>query len=152
MSNAAQFRLLVASTDVGKTVQLRVFRGGKYLDLKVTLSDYQEQNLETAPVAAPSTSWLGIQVEDVANPPVREQFGLAEDERGVVITEVEPGSPAAEQGLQPGTLILGIVNREVDGIEDYGMIRDQLRDRHKPITLKVKEGGTVRYVVLRPRS
>ena len=101
-------------------------------------------------------SWMqvlpGSSTKDVAHAPVREQFGLAEDERGVVITEVEPGSPAAEQGLQPGTLILGIVNREVDGIEDYGMIRDELQDRRKPITLKIKEGGTVRYVVLRPRS
>ncbi|HZL83782.1 MAG TPA: trypsin-like peptidase domain-containing protein [Candidatus Krumholzibacteria bacterium] len=152
VSNTSQFRLLVASTDVGKTVQLRVFRAGKYLDLKVTLSDDAEQRPQAPQVAIPSTSWLGIQVEDVAHAPVREQFGLAEDERGVVITEVEPGSPAAEQGLQPGTLILGIVNREVDGIEDYGTIRDELQDRRKPITLKIKEGGTVRYVVLRPRS
>ena len=31
-------------------------------------------------------------------------------------------------------------------------IRDELQERSKPIALKVKEGGTIRYVVLRPRS
>jgi serine protease Do len=93
-----------------------------------------------------------LRVEDVASPSVREKYGLSADESGVVITEIEAGSPAAEQGLRPGVMILEIVNREIQGIEDYGAIRAELQDRRKPITLKIKEGGTVRYVVLRPRS
>ena len=152
VSNAAQFRLLVAGTEVGKKVRVKVFRGGKYMDLQVTLSELQDEAVGQPATQQPSLGWLGLRVEDVAAPEMREKFGIPEEENGVVITEIEAGSPAAEQGLRPGTVILEIVNREIQGIEDYGAVRAELQDRRKPITLKVKEGGTVRYVVLRPRS
>jgi len=152
VSNAAQFRLLVAGTEVGKTVRVKVFRGGKYLELQVTLSEMRDETVGPPAAQQPSLGWLGLRVEDVASPSVREKYGLSADESGVVITEIEAGSPAAEQGLRPGVMILEIVNREIQGIEDYGAIRAELQDRRKPITLKIKEGGTVRHVVLRPRS
>jgi serine protease Do len=81
---------------------------------------------------------------------VREKYSLEGEERGVVITRVEPDSPAAKKGLAPGALVLEIVNQEIAGLADYNRIRDELKDRSKPITLKVKEGGTVRYVALSP--
>ena len=151
VSDAAQFRLLVAGTAVGKKVPLKVFRAGKFLDVEVTLHEYQEPAQPQTRASQPTSGWLGMGVEDVTAPQVRDKFGFEADERGVVITEVERGSPAAEQGLTPGVLILEIVNREVQGLDDYNSIRNELQDRRKPITFKVKEGGTVRYVVVRPR-
>jgi S1-C subfamily serine protease len=63
---------------------------------------------------------------------------------------VQPGSSAAKKGLAPGGVILEIVNQEISGLPDYSRIREELKGRSKPITLKVKEGGTVRYVALSP--
>jgi serine protease Do len=149
VTRARPFRLLVAGTDVGKRVQLKVFRDGRYRDVTVTLGEYDERTLAAA-ASRPQTGWLGLAVEDLGAPEVRERYSLEEEERGVVITQVEPESPAARKGLSPGGLILEIVNQEITGLADYNRIRDELKDRRKPVTLKVKEGGTVRYVALSP--
>jgi serine protease Do len=144
-----QFRLLVAGTDVGKKVRMKVYRDGKFRDVSVTLGEYDERTLaqsETAP-----QNWLGLSVEDISSSAVRERFAIQGEERGVVVTEVEAGSPASEKGVTPGSLILEIVNEEISGLADYNRIREELKDRGKPITFKVKDGGTVRYVALNPR-
>jgi Do/DeqQ family serine protease len=145
----AQFRLLVAGTDVGKRVHMKVFRDGKYRDVSVTLGEYDEHTL--AQTETPPQNWLGLGVEDISSRPVREKFGLEAEEHGVIITQVEPDSPAADKGVTAGGLILEIVNQEISGLSDYNRIRDQLKDRDKPITFKIKDGGTVRYVALNPR-
>lgn len=129
---------------------MRVYRDGDYLDLQVTLGEYEE------PIAVETResleNWLGMVVEDAGAATVRERYNLGEAMQGVVITEVEEGGPAAEKGLEAGNLILEIVNQEIRGLADYERIQRDLRNRTKPITLKIKEGGTVRYVVLQPRS
>ena len=48
VQHARQFRLLVAGTDVGKNVSMKLFRDGKYRDVKVTLGEMQEQGLAAA--------------------------------------------------------------------------------------------------------
>jgi serine protease Do len=149
VTHTRPFRLLVAGTEVGKRVKLKVFRDGKYRDVMVTLGEYDERTLAQA-APQQGTGWLGIAVDDLGAPRVREKYSLEGEERGVVITQVDPGSPAAKKGLAPGGLILEVVNQEITGLADYNRIRDELKDRSKPITLKVKEGGTVRYVALSP--
>ena len=129
---------------------MKVYRDGDFLDLEVSLGEYEE------PVVVQTTietkHWLGMTVEDATASDVQERFELGADAQGVVITEVEDGGPAAEKGLGAGVQILEIVNQEVRGLSDYERLQQDLRDRTKPITLKIKEGGMVRYVVLQPRS
>ena len=148
VQHAKAFRLLVAGTEVGRTVKLKVFRTGKYRDLKITLGEYDERTLAQAESEHPT--WLGLAVEDVSSRAVREKFALDGEERGVVVTQVDPNSAASKKGLAPGALILEIVNQEIGGLADYNRIREELKDRSKPITFKVKDGGTVRYVALSP--
>ena len=148
VQHAKTFRLLVAGTDVGRTVKLKVFRSGKYRDVSITLGEYDERTLAQAEADRPT--WLGLSVEDVSSRAVREKFALDGEERGVVVTQVDPDSPASKKGLAPGALILEIVNQEIGGLADYNRIREELKDRSKPITFKVKDGGTVRYVALSP--
>jgi serine protease Do len=148
VQRARQFRLLVAATDVGKRVKMRVFRDGKYRDVTVTLGEYDERTLAQPASAEPP--WLGLVVEDLASRPVRERWSLTAEERGVVVTDVADDSPAARKGVTPGAVILEIVNQEISGLADYNRIRDELRERDKPITFKIKDGGTVRYVALSP--
>jgi len=149
VQKARAFRLVVAGTEVGKRVKIKIFRDGKYRDVEATLDEFKESRLAAVP-DSPESQWLGIRVDDLSAPRVREQYALEGEERGVVITDVEEGSPAAQKGLAPGDLLLEIVNREIGGLADYNRIREELKGRSKPITLKVKEGGTVRYVALSP--
>jgi serine protease Do len=150
VSRVAHFRILVAGTLIAKEVGMKVYRDGDYLDLNVSLGEYEEPVVVQA--AAVTEHWLGMLVDDATAPSVQQRFELGPDAQGVVITEVEEGGPAAEKGLEAGVQILEIVNQEVHGISDYERLQQDLRDRTKPITLKIKEGGTVRYVVLQPRG
>lgn len=75
-------------------------------------------------------AWTGLQTDDNSWWYVRS-YGVR-NERGIVITEVEPGSPAAEAGLKGGALIVA-----VDGIE---MRRNQ---ELETILLKSEIGDTI---------
>jgi serine protease Do len=150
VSRVSQFRILVAGTPIGKEVGMKVYRDGEYLDLKVKLGEFEEP-VVVAEVPA-TLHWLGMVVEDAGSPSVQGRFDLGANPQGVVITEVEEGGPAAEKGLEAGSQILEIVNQEIRNLDDYERLRQDLRDRTKPITLKIKEGGMVRYVVVQPRG
>jgi serine protease Do len=51
--------------------------------------------------------YLGIAVGDVT-PQVAEAFGLEASQGGVLVTEVQPGLPAAKSGIQHGDIILKV--------------------------------------------
>jgi len=68
-------------------------------------------------------AWVGLVVQDIT-PDLAEIFGT---KRGVVVTEVEPGSPAAEAGILRGDAITRLDHRDVHSqqefeqrIEDHG--------------------------------
>jgi Do/DeqQ family serine protease len=149
VTRQSEFRILVAGTPVGNSVQIRVYREDGFLDLEVTLGEYKET---AASETATGDPWLGLSVEDLRSRLVRERFSLQAEERGVVVTEVDPESPAAEKGLEPGIVILEITDEDISSISDYNRVTRELRDRRRPVTLKIKEkDGTVRFVNLTPR-
>ncbi|MBS1159546.1 MAG: mucD [Proteobacteria bacterium] len=54
---------------------------------------------------------LGVSVQDI-NQSLAESFGLKKP-AGALVSSVEKGSPAAQAGLQPGDVILGVDGREI---------------------------------------
>ena len=66
---------------------------------------------------------------------------------GVAITRVQPASPAAEAGLQPGDVIHRVNRMSVTNRQDYFRALSSLNDE-KEITLQVERGGQLRYVSL----
>jgi len=76
---------------------------------------------------------------------------------GVLVRSVQPGSPAAQVGIEPsridpvtGTIVLGDVLLEVDGVKLRSMADLYLQlEKHKPgetVTLTLLRGGEVRTV------
>ncbi len=59
---------------------------------------------------------LGISIQDLT-PDLVQAFGL-EQNRGAVITGVQPGSPAAKTGLEPGDIVLAVNGRPVKNSVD----------------------------------
>jgi len=50
---------------------------------------------------------------------VARRFELEPEQQGVVIVDVEPGSPAEQQGLQQGDLIEEVDRIPVKSVEDF---------------------------------
>jgi serine protease Do len=65
-----------------------------------------QQQGQVAPDASPKNV-LGLSLS-LLSPETRKAFGIAESVDGVVVTEVTPGSAAAEKGLKPGDVIVEV--------------------------------------------
>ena len=83
---------IVASTKIGKAVDVVVLRKGKPVTVEVSIGELEEVQMvlaaatktEVEPVAAET---LGITFAQIG-PELRERFNLGEDDAGVVVTEV----------------------------------------------------------------
>ena len=101
---------LVAETAIGKETEVKLWRRGQEMTMRVTLGELPEDDavaeLGPAPEAPTTTGdakidTLGITIASL-EPEQRTRFGLNEDAKGVVITEVAEGSTAAEESLKAG--------------------------------------------------
>jgi len=106
----------VASTPVGKSVTVKVSRGGKLMDHQVKLGEMEEKGVEVAE-ASTSQKSLGITVQNVT-PEIAKGFGLKK-EAGVLVARVEPGSPAADAGIQKGDVISEVNRKPIKDVEDF---------------------------------
>jgi serine protease Do len=94
------------------------------------------------------TPKLGVMLAELT-PEAREQLDLPADVTGVVITDVQPGSPAATKGLRQGDVIIEADRKQVS---DPKMVADAVREAaergDEAILLLVKRDGQDRFVAL----
>jgi serine protease Do len=141
---------LVANTPVGRAVPVVILRDGKQQTVQVTvgnLADSREARA-AAPEKAPesrATDKLGLALQELT-PELAKQLGVSSD-KGVVVTEVKPDSPAAQAGLAPGDVIREVNRMPVQGLQDVdrGLARGQ---DPAQVLLRVEREGTQRYVVI----
>ncbi len=108
----------VARTKVGKKVALGIVRDKRSANVTVEIG---ERPGELASWAAKAEgTWRGLEVSSVT-PQLAEQYQL-EDAHGVVVTHVEPGSPAEDAGLMIGDLIRELNRQPVTSLEDFKKI------------------------------
>lgn len=81
---------------------------------------------------------LGVQVMTLT-PELRQHFGAASD-RGVLVSHVEPLSPAALAGIRPGDVLTQVRGRTVDDAADVLVaVADAGKD--KPIAIDLVRDG-----------
>lgn len=80
-------------------------------------------------------------------PEIAERFDLSE-ERGVLVLDVTPGSPAAGAGIRPGDVLLRAGDRQLETVEDFLAV---VRGRNPGDTLQVtlSRGGNQQRVTVR---
>jgi serine protease Do len=132
-----QLTKVVGNTPVGKKVKIIVWRNGKPKTLWVTIGEVPEKEVAAAPPKSAETGRLGLKVQDIS-PAIADHLGLPDD-TGVVITEVEPGSPAHEEGLRTGDVIIEVEHEPIKDLADF---RKSI-ERHKEkktllLTVRVK--------------
>jgi S1-C subfamily serine protease len=90
---------LANHTSVGQKVTLTILRGGKEQSMDVTL---QARPLSAAPTQASANAqqglWLGIAGQPLT-PEINKEMNLPANQSGVLVEQVQPGSPADGAGL-----------------------------------------------------
>jgi serine protease Do len=150
--DSERFRLMVGNTDVGKEVPLKVVRNGKSKNVSITLAEREPPEEVVASAPRTSESWLGLQVDDVRSVEARERFGLSGGQDGVVVIDVEKGSPSDEAGIREGDVITEVYSQRVDNLKEYVEISRKLKDRKEPIAFLVKRRGVSTYVPVIPEK
>jgi serine protease Do len=67
--------------------------------------------------------------------------------QGVIVSDVTPGSPAAERGIQPGDLIVSVNRRNVASVDEFSAAVQQSRKSGKVLFL-VKRGEVAQFVTV----
>lgn len=146
VEGAAQFRRMIHEIPAGRSVQFTVWRDGRAQSISATLGKSEDQGnmwFKTAPRAfsfqlpkievpevppMPDMDWggigvlagghprLGIDAEDLSG-----QFGAyfgAPDGEGVLVREVNAGSPAEKAGVKSGDVITSLNGERIRSLGD----------------------------------
>jgi serine protease Do len=121
----------IAARKPGSTVHLGYVRSGQTSTATLTIADRAKlyaaqplsQNGQNGPESAPNASEgkLGITVEAVPGPLASKGI------KGVLVTQVKPGSFADESGLTPGLVITEINRQPVTSIEQFQSLVSALK-------------------------
>ena len=87
---------------------------------------------------------FGLRAQDLT-PEIADQLGLPDDS-GVLISEVQPGSPGEEAGLRRGDVIVEVNRQE---IKDLKQLREELADGDKTVLLLIRREDSTLYVPLK---
>jgi serine protease Do len=132
----------------GTTVHLKIFRNGQTQNVDVTLNQLTEKEEQAAGEESTGSAMSGVQVENLT-PEDAQQLGLPANTTGVVITSVDPSSPAAEAGLQRGDVIQEVNRRPVHNMAEYRQALASGGDQ--AVLLLINRNGSTLYVVVQPK-
>jgi len=148
--NVAKFRIAVATSKAGADVKVRVIREQNELSMNIKLESFPDDS-STAPEEKPATKQTsGITVDSIDSA-AGKRLGATGTE-GVVITKVDPDSPAALAGIQPGLIVLKVAGQEVNSPEEFRAEMDKaikaMKDsERKTILIYVKDRNGIQQFV-----
>ena len=127
-------------------VEVTLWRAGAEQKVSVELGKLPGESADAdAPAQTPD--------DDAASAATLDDFGLtvapAEDGNGLVVTDVEQGSPAAERGIQAGDVIVSVNSAEVSSVEDVDKaVADAANAGRKAVLVQVSRGDANQFIAL----
>ncbi len=151
VNSSADLTRRVGSISAGTEVTFNVIRENDEIVLRATLGDRPaETDLDTMQqnsVTGPETAFFGMQMRP-ADDEMAARLGIEAD-RGLVITDVAPGSEGAQKGLRPGDVLLEAGGETLTAADDLqAAIDDAREDGRSAILVLVQNASGQRYVAL----
>jgi serine protease Do len=147
ITDGRDLSLAVASGKPGAPSSLKVIRDGQERSLNINLGERPSDTEGKASSTAPGEEHgrLGVMVENIT-PEVQRQLNLS-SQKGALITEVRPDSPAQEAGLKAGDIVREINHNPVSTASD---LQNGLKGLGKGdnVLLKVERGGQTLFVAV----
>jgi serine protease Do len=145
-----QLQVQIAQFAPGTNVKLQIWRNGGTQDVSLKLAELDEHDDKQVSAEATGATLLeGIQVQDLTSD-IAQQLSLPAGTRGVVVSSVDPSSPAAASGLSQGDVIQEVNHKSITNTSDY---QQAMAGANKqPVLLLVNNRGVTRYVVVEPQQ
>jgi serine protease Do len=150
---------IVADTAVGKEVEVVIVRKGKEHRKTVKLGRLEDGE-KPQPASARSTTpqdkeksvvkkALGLDLANISDE-LRKRHKIKNNIKGVVITAIDPSSPAAEKRLSVGDVIVEVAQEAVANADDFQKKIDKLKKdgRKSALLLVANATGELRFVAL----
>lgn len=150
INGADDLSVRISEMAPGSAAHLKVFRNRQSKDMDVTLGEYPEKGGGRTGQGgeAAAASLKGIQVQNLT-PDVAKQLSLPPGTTGVVVSQVDPSSPAGAAGIQQGDVIQEVNRKPVRNVEQYQQAL--AGTANQSVLLLVNRGGTTQFVVVQPQ-
>ena len=111
------------------------------IDLRQIVSEARVSGDYTRLIEAiPYSRFLGMRVQAIT-PELRRQLQLEEDMTGVVVVEVDEGSPAEAAEITSGDIILEVAQQKVTSVESLRQLLEQHGKPGESVLLRVTRPG-----------
>jgi serine protease Do len=143
---------LVADRKSGSRDSLTVWRDGRSKKLSVQLGELDKPAAQVAGAgraggARDAGTMLGLSLKDL-DPADRQALGLDSAADGAVVVRVEPGSAAAESGIEPGDVIVQVNQKHIDSASDVLDALAVSRADGRSALVLLRRGDSQRFVAL----
>jgi serine protease Do len=143
-----QLPTMVAYLPVGTEVDVVVLRDGKEKKFTVNLEEMTDEATQTGSVEEEEEMKddLGLTAQNIT-PEIAKQLDLNKS-GGVLITSIEPASPAAEAGLRRGDVILEVDRKEISDLDVLTEVLEGAKGKGSVLFL-VNRGGRTIFVAVK---
>jgi len=147
---------IVASHKPGSKVKVVVYRGGTKKTLTVTLGEFSDEKVAAMEDDTPQApekikSALGLTVVELSSE-WRQRLELGKSAKGVVVTEVDPRSPAGAGGIRPGDVITSIGNKAVSSLTEFDKIIGSAEPGATLLVMLVRGGDNTGAMLTIPKE
>ena len=138
----------------GVSVTLGLMRNGEAREIEVETGAFPEdittvsrlRRPERKPEAEAKAKLLGMSVRDIT-PDLAKRFEVGDDE-GVIVTEIENDSAAAEKTISLGDIVTRINSTQVDSVKSFKAALEGV-DLKKGVIVHLNSKGSQRFEVLK---
>lgn len=146
VKDVESFRFLVASTEVGKSVNIKLVRDGKEKTVTVKVGELPDETAAVKSEPDPGSE-LGLKVVAIGDP-LTQAFNITA-KSGVVVVGLIPDTPAAQAGIAAGDVITAIGKREIKNLDDYQKAQAEIK-KGRTVVFQIQQQERKRYIAITP--
>lgn len=139
---------VIADTPPGQKVTLKIFRDKKEQTMAVKIGELHDENDVNQQTEARDAE-LGLRVQRIT-PEAARRLGL-NSSKGVLVVEVQPGSPANQVGIEPADVIREVNQRPITNVREFERATRQGR-RGDRILLLVQRGDNAVFFAVKRKG
>ena len=156
ITDSSELRNMVSQTAPGTPVKVKIWREGSERDLTINLAEVEaapkEKDDEPVTAATKGSGPLAGVSVDTLSPEKIRQFRLPEGTAGgVLVTDVDPNSDAANSGIRPGLIIIEVAKQPVTNVAEFNAAQQKLASK-KTVMLRVRDANGARFLLVQPQE